>query len=92
MRGRPKNKTVFVESFSSAGVPRAGGLSHVALLPRKPSPESRRSMDELLALRIHRLIQMHPTFGYRRIWAMPKFHEGVQVNRKAVYRILRLRT
>ena len=48
-------------------------------------------MDELLALRIHRLIQTHPTFGYRRVWAMLKFREGVQVNRKAVYRILRLK-
>ena len=33
----------------------------------------------------------HPTFGYRRIWAMLRFREGVRVNRKAVYRILRLK-
>jgi hypothetical protein len=26
----------------------------------------------------------HPTFGYRRIWAMLRFREGIRVNRKAV--------
>ncbi len=48
-------------------------------------------VDELLAARIHRLMLAHPTFGYRRIWAMLRFREGVRVNRKAVYRILRLK-
>jgi putative transposase len=48
-------------------------------------------VDEVLAARIHRLIQAYPTFGYRRIWAMLRFREGVPVNRKAVYRVLRLK-
>jgi putative transposase len=48
-------------------------------------------VDELLAARIRRLIEKHPTFGYRRIWALLRFREGVRVNRKAVYRILQLK-
>jgi hypothetical protein len=37
-------------------------------------------VDEVLAARVRRLIQAHPTFGYRRIWAMLRFREGVRVN------------
>lgn len=48
-------------------------------------------VDELLAERIRRLIEKHPTFGYRRIWALLRFREGLPVNRKAVYRVLRLK-
>jgi hypothetical protein len=43
--------------------------------------------DEVLAERIQRLIERHPTFGYRRLWAMLRFVEGIRVNRKAVYRL-----
>jgi putative transposase len=48
-------------------------------------------VDELLAERIRRLIEKHPTFGYRRIWALLRLREGVRVNRKAVYRVLRIK-
>jgi putative transposase len=48
-------------------------------------------LDEVLAERIRRLIQLHPTFGYRRLWALLRFGEGVLVNRKAVYRVLKLK-
>jgi putative transposase len=48
-------------------------------------------VDEVLAARIQRLIRLHPTFGYRRIWALLRFREGIRVNRKAVYRILKLK-
>ena len=47
-------------------------------------------VDELLAERIRRLIELHPTYGYRLLWAMLR-KDGVRVNRKAVYRILRLK-
>jgi len=33
----------------------------------------------------------HPTFGYRRLWALLRFHEGLRINRKAVYRVLVLK-
>ena len=48
-------------------------------------------MDQDLEQRIHKLIQKHPTWGYRFIWAWIRFREGLQINRKKVYRILRLR-
>jgi putative transposase len=48
-------------------------------------------LDEVLAERIQRLIEAYPTFGYRRLWAMLRFVEGIRVNRKAVYRLLRLK-
>ena len=48
-------------------------------------------LDEVLAERIRHLIEAHPTFGYRRLWAMLRFVEGIRVNRKAVYRLLMLK-
>ncbi len=47
-------------------------------------------LDRALALRIQQLIERHPTFGYRRLWALLRFSQGIQVNRKAVYRVLKL--
>jgi len=48
-------------------------------------------IDEAIAGRIQGLIQEHPTFGYRRIWALLRFREGIGVNRKKVQRIMQLR-
>jgi putative transposase len=48
-------------------------------------------VDDVLAARLQRLIAQHPTFGYRRLWALLRFHEGLRINRKAVYRVLVLR-
>jgi putative transposase len=36
-------------------------------------------------------MEQHPTFGYRRIWAMLYFREGHKVNKKAVYRVLKVK-
>jgi putative transposase len=47
-------------------------------------------VDQLLAARLQRLISLHPTFGYRRLWALLRFREGLPINRKAVYRALQL--
>ena len=41
-----------------------------------------------LERRIRRLIRKHPTFGYRRLWAMLR-RSGIPVNRKTVYRVLK---
>ncbi|MBI4001697.1 MAG: IS3 family transposase [Nitrospira defluvii] len=35
------------------------------------------------------MIQQHPTFGYRRLRVLLRVHEGLVVNRKAVYRVLK---
>jgi len=48
-------------------------------------------LDDRLAERIRTLIHLYPTFGYRRLWALLRFREGLPINRKAVYRIVRLR-
>lgn len=54
-------------------------------------PRRRRSVDEELAGRIAELIKQHPTYGYRRIWALLRFREDRKVNRKKVYRIMQMK-
>jgi putative transposase len=48
-------------------------------------------VDAALAERIQQLIERHPTFGYRRLWALLRFKEGIRINRKAVDRVLKLK-
>jgi len=48
-------------------------------------------VDQVLAERIQQLIGVHPTFGYRRLWALLRFGHGIRLNRKAVYRVLKLK-
>jgi Protein of unknown function (DUF1153). len=35
------------------------------------------------------LIRRYPTFGYRKLWALLRYADGLLVNVKAVYRILK---
>jgi putative transposase len=58
-------------------------------LPRGPKQDNR--VDDVLAIRIKGLIERFPTWGYRRIWAWLKNREGLTVNKKAVYRIFKLK-
>jgi putative transposase len=67
------------------GVARSSVRERPERAPRRPV------VDELLAVRIREVIRAQPTFGYRRIWAVLRFREGVRVNRKAVYRVLKLK-
>ncbi len=55
------------------------------------SPARAPVVDELLAERVSRLIEQHPTYGYRHLWALLRFRDGILVNRKAVYRLLKLK-
>ena len=66
-------------------------FSRARLRARAVSAVASRRLDEVLAERMQRLIALHPTFGYRRLWALLRFGAGVRVNRKAVYRVLRLK-
>ena len=50
--------------------------------PRRPSPD--------LVTRLEALIHQHPTFGYRRLWALVRFRDGQRITPKTVYRILTL--
>ena len=67
------------------GFSRARLRSHAVLAAVSPR------LDGALAVRIQQLIERHPTFGYRRLWALLRFRQGIRVNRKAVYRVLRLK-
>src|SRR5262249_10572746 len=51
----------------------------------------RGAINEPLAARIADLIRRHPTFGYRRLWALLRFREGTRITPKTVYRICRLK-
>ena len=55
---------------------------------RKPASPK---LAEGLVMKLHGLIQQYPTYGYRRLWALLRYREGLVVNRKAVYRTLRLK-
>lgn len=44
-----------------------------------------------LAENVRKLIQAHPTSGYTRIWALLRNQAGIIVNRKTVYRILKVK-
>ena len=48
------------------------------------------TVDELLAERIGHLIELHPTYGYRLLWALLR-KAGLRVNKKAVYRVLKVK-
>jgi putative transposase len=58
--------------------------------PEGAAPARGVMLDQELAEAIHHLIIEHPTFGYRRIWALLRFGQGREVNRKKVYRVMRL--
>ncbi len=66
------------------------GVARSALHPAPPRPKRERERDAALERRLADLIQQHPTFGYRRLWALLR-REGVAINRKAVYRLLQRR-
>jgi putative transposase len=42
-----------------------------------------------LEARLRALIQIYPTFGYRRLWAILRFKEACRVGRNTVYRLLK---
>ena len=45
--------------------------------------------NPVLVNRIGELVVKYPTFGYRRLWAMVRMRDGILVNRKVVYRIVK---
>ena len=63
-------------------------VSRSALSPRLKQPPKRTAGSRALEKRVRKLIRRHPTFGYRRIWAMLR-RSGVTVNKKTVYRLFR---
>ena len=57
--------------------------------PRGETPPPR--LSPILMTRLQELLRQHPTFGYRRLWALLRYREGLQVNRKVIYRILKVK-
>ncbi len=53
--------------------------------------EKPRVIDEALADTIKQIIERFPTFGIRRVWAWLRHRLGIEVNRKKVARIMRLK-
>jgi len=68
---------------SSVYLPGAGASSGSATTGPK--------VDDGMAGRLHELVKQHPTFGYRRLWALLRFGQGAMVNLKKVHRIVKLR-
>ena len=64
------------------GVSRAG-------LHRLKGTGRRKAADPPWTERLREWIQQYPTFGYRRLWALLRCRDGVVVNRKVVYRVLK---
>ena len=66
------------------GVSRSGSIrpSH------KSGAEGRRNATMELTDRIRVLIKEHPTYGYRRLWAVLRFREGIPVTKRTVHRII----
>lgn len=48
-----------------------------------------RHSDPVLTELIRTVINEHPTYGYRKVWAVLRFGRNVVVNRKTVHRIMR---
>jgi len=66
------------------------GVSRSALAPRQGPPLRRAPLDPTLVERVRFLIQANPTHGYRLLTAWLR-QEGLTVNRKRVYRLLKLK-
>ncbi len=65
------------------------GVSRAALHRTDVTEGRRRAADPPWTERLREWIQQYPTFGYRRLWVLLRFRDGVIVNRKAVYRVLK---
>ena len=57
----------------------------------KPNSRQVPREDRDLEEKVRGLIQRFPTWGYRRLWAWLRYREGVLINRKKVYRLLKRR-
>jgi putative transposase len=66
-------------------IPRSGLYTSQGAAP------ARRQLDPHLVERVHQLILQHPTYGYRRVWALLRHREGERVNRKKIYRLMKVK-
>ncbi len=66
-------------------------VSRPALHRREAVASSSPKLTADLVQQLRGLLQQYPTYGYPRLWALLRYRVGVQVNRKTVYRVLRLK-
>ncbi len=64
-------------------------VSRAGLHRSASTPGRRRRTNPSWLERLRYWIQLHPTFGYRRLWVLLRFRDRLAVNRKAVYRVLK---
>lgn len=65
-------------------------VSRSSVAPTKTESVRRAHRDSReLESKLQLLIQEHPTYGYRRLWALLRYRLGIIVNRKRIYRILK---
>ncbi len=65
------------------------GVSRAGLHRIDGTARRRKAADPPWTERLREWIQQYPTFGYRRLWVLLRCRDGVVVNRKAVYRVLK---
>ena len=65
------------------------GVSRASLHRATGTGQRRGRMEPPWLERLRYWIQQHPTFGYRRLWVLLRFRDGLRINRKAVYRVLK---
>ena len=80
-----------VSGVSERAVCRLLHVARASLHSRPWRPQAGPGLSPDLTAQVQRLIEQHPTFGYRRIWALLRYRDGRLVNHKAVYRILKLK-
>lgn len=59
------------------------------MIARRARAEAVRQRDEALLERIGALKADHPFWGWRRVWAWLRHHDGLQINKKRVERVMR---
>ncbi len=75
--------------YSLRRICKVAGVSRSTLGPSRVGGRRRRETDTELEQKVQLLIQEHPTYGYRRLWALPRFRLRLKVNRKRIYRLLK---
>lgn len=49
----------------------------------------RQQNNQPLLERIRQIKAEHPAWGYRRVWAYLKFRDGLPINKKRIYRLMK---
>lgn len=84
--------TEALPTASTRAICRVLGVARSALYrhqPTAPMSTTTAVADAEVLERIRALIEQHPTYGYRRIWARLRFGDGRLINRKKVYRLMK---